>query len=1021
MKKILLILFLLVGCCTPAFSAAIVGQWDFNNPSDMTHATIGPDLVLTGTHTSVSGTNPGDYAASIGLGSYYTCNNNFSPNGGGNYVNNYTLVYDIKCPLTSGYSSLLQTNPSNSNDGDIFTKSNGAIGVGDTGYAPEGTISKDTWTRVVVRVENGKRYEIWKNGVRVLNGTPQSVDGRFGIEKVFHLFRDNDGEEETIEISKFVFYDGVLTQEEIEALGGATEAATPVGQWDFDDPQNLTLATTGQNLTLTGFDSAVEGINSGDGAARIGVGSYYSINHGITPVNGEENVNQWSLVVDFKFSESGNNNWKCFFQTDPSNSNDGDCFINEDNAIGVAETGYSNAPDNSSLEFACEPGEWYRLVAVIDNNNRFDLYINGKLVLDGKPQEIDGRFSLEEALLLFADENGEDNTIDVSLVQLYDKALSSEEVAVLQGPGGEKPPKKLEFLTDPYLQNVKKDGITIMWETSIEAESSVEYSTDDSFDYSVVPTFETNSKETVIYKAVLTELSPDTKYHFRVTADDLVISDLSFKTAPEEKIAFSFGVWADSQGTNHGTYPEDSFEPTKSMMAHMAQNVDIGVSVGDLAEDGNSYTDTHIYYLDRVAKYLGKTIPWFNAWGNHDKSQGAMIRQFADMPSKDRGEPYNAGYGSFMFEYAGCYFICVDDACLSYEEVGVVESMLMEARDNNARHIFVFVHRAPYYERWYPGEESLRLFLVPLLEEYQVDILFSGHTHEYERGYLNGVYYCVTGGGSWLDFPEPLTGDWPHMTVGGYHNLAEGIDGGLVNEYVRVDVTDNGFTTHMIAFKPSGEEMPDVTDKFGSPNFETAGIDFPEAIVGEAYEHNLSETATDPDNRDLVFSMAEGPGWLSVDSDGNLYGTPSSTDLGLNTFKIKVENDRNGYDIAEVQILVNDNSGLALITDLVDVELSNTKYNRRQETYSVTAELKNASNMTISGPLRLVITNLTPDDAQVEDSDGSLNGSPFIEFLGEGQTFFPGEVLGPVTIKIKTTSRDRLQFNREVYGKADPQ
>ena len=1020
MRRVLLILLLLVGFCRPALSAEIVGQWDFDDPSDMTHATVGPDLVLTGSQTSVSGHSAGDYAASIGSGSYYTCNNDFTPNGGGSYVNNYTLVYDIKCSLTSGYSSLLQTNPTNSNDGEIFTKSNGAIGVGSTGYAPSGTIEADTWTRIVFRVENGTLFEIWKNGEKVLDGAAQEVDGRFGIESVFHLFLDNDGEEETIEISKFVFYDGALSEEEIEALGGAQKDATLVGQWDFDDPENLTLATIGQDLTLTGSDTSVEGISAEDGAARIGIGSYYSITHGIAAANGETNVNQWSLVIDFKFSESEDNTWKTLFQTDPSNTTDGDCFINEENAIGVSATGYSNATDNDSLEFTCEAGKWYRFVAVADNNSgRFDLYINGELVLDGTAQDVDGRFSLAETLLLFADENGEDNTIDVSLVRLYDMALTSDEVAELLGPGGEEVQQTLTFLTDPYLQNVKQDGITIMWETNIEADSSVEYSTDASFDNSVAPTFVTNTEGTRIYKAVLTGLTADTEYRFRVKADDLVISDLSFKTAPAEKIAFSFGVWADSQGTNHGTYADDLYEPTKSMMAHMAENVDIGVSVGDLAEDGTDYTDTHVYYLDRVAKYLGKTRPWFNAWGNHDAEQGAIIRQFADMPSQDRGDPYDAGYGSFMFDYAGCYFICIDDDCLTVDEVSVVENMLMEAKENEARHIFVFIHRAPYYERWYDGEESVRTYLVPLLETYGVDVLFSGHTHAYQRGYLNGVYYCVTGGGSWLDTGEALTTDWEHMTVGGYTDLADGIDGGLVNEYVRVDVTDNGYTVHMIPFEPSGEEMSGVSDDFGSPNFESSSIALPGATVNEAYGQDLSELASDPDSRDLTFSMIDGPEWLSVDENGILSGTPTSDDLGVNTFELKVENDRNGYDIAEVQIVVA--GGLDLVSNLVDVDISGTKYNRRSSTYSVTAELENVSDTTISGPIRLVITDLTPEDAEVANSDGSLNGSPYIEFLGEDQAFSPGDVLGPLTIKITTSSRSKLKFNQDVYGQADNQ
>ena len=52
-----------------------------------------------------------------------------------------------------------------------------------------------------------------------------------------------------------------------------------------------------------------------------------------------------------------------------------------------------------------------------------------------------------------------------------------------------------------------------------------------------------------------------------------------------------------------------------------------------------------------------------------------------------------------------------------------------------------------------------------MMEKYGVDVCFSGHMHGYERGDLNGVYYCVTGGGSGLDIPEPLVREWPHMTV----------------------------------------------------------------------------------------------------------------------------------------------------------------------------------------------------------------------------------------------------------------
>lgn len=390
------------------------------------------------------------------------------------------------------------------------------------------------------------------------------------------------------------------------------------------------------------------------------------------------------------------------------------------------------------------------------------------------------------------------------------------------------------FRTEPYLQNVSPTGITIMWELTSQSNCLLQYGPNTSLGSEIIPEETTVQSDCYVYKALLNELESDTSYYYRVLINGEPAPIRSFTTAPRGIKTFSFGVWGDSQGTNHNDFPDDPLEPTKSIFAHMAQHVDIAISAGDLAENGNSLNDTRRYYLDRVAKYLGPKVPWFNAWGNHDAGPNGVIRQFADMPSKYRGNPFHAGYGSFSFEYAGCHFICIDYQ--DEHDFTWIENDFIKAVQKNARFIFVFVHRGPYYERWYDGEAVMRENLVPLMEKYGVDICFSGHTHTYERGYKNGVYYCVTGGGSWLDYSEPLVRDWEHMTVGGYHDLEAEIDGGLVHEYVQVHVDESGFTATMIPFHPDGSIMAGVTDTFakkdeiadinhdGQINFMDAGI-----------------------------------------------------------------------------------------------------------------------------------------------------------------------------------------------------
>ncbi|RME94489.1 MAG: metallophosphoesterase family protein [Verrucomicrobia bacterium] len=369
------------------------------------------------------------------------------------------------------------------------------------------------------------------------------------------------------------------------------------------------------------------------------------------------------------------------------------------------------------------------------------------------------------------------------------------------------------FLTPPYLQNVRPDGITIMWETAGDSEGSVEYGPDPGYGNQVMAAREPTGAGSWVHRAVLQNLLPDNTYHFRVWSGGLPDVDRQFRTAPDGPADFSFVVWGDSQGNNHGAFPGDPDEPTKAMMRHMAASgCAFGVTVGDLAESGASYSDTRRYYLDRVARLLGTQVPWFVAWGNHDGGRDAVIRRFADQPSQERPR-FGPGYGSFSFDYGGCHFVCLDYATAAADIRTWLRQDLEQAAARRPRFTFLFIHVPPFCELWIDGDAALRRELTPLLEEFGVAVCFSGHTHEYERGWLNGVYYCVTGGGSWLDSPEVLVHDWPHMTVGGYHEIpgvprpGPNRGGGLINEYVRVEVRGDEFVASMIGFRPDGTEV----------------------------------------------------------------------------------------------------------------------------------------------------------------------------------------------------------------------
>ncbi|MGD8778474.1 MAG: DUF4983 domain-containing protein [Ignavibacteria bacterium] len=201
------------------------GLWLFDDPSDITLATNGIDLTLVGTHESVDGPESQDYAVRIGQGSYYEANPNIYANGGGERVNQYTLIMDCKYPELGSWYALMQTDPTNASDGDLFISPEGKLGVGDLEYT-DSVLTANDWYRLIMTVDlGGEGVKFFLDGDSVHFGGVQEVDNRFslapklGDNKVL-FFADENGEDNTIEVSYLGIYNRILSEDEIIGLGG---------------------------------------------------------------------------------------------------------------------------------------------------------------------------------------------------------------------------------------------------------------------------------------------------------------------------------------------------------------------------------------------------------------------------------------------------------------------------------------------------------------------------------------------------------------------------------------------------------------------------------------------------------------------------------------------------------------------------------------------------------------------------------------------------------------------------------
>ncbi len=315
-----------------------------------------------------------------------------------------------------------------------------------------------------------------------------------------------------------------------------------------------------------------------------------------------------------------------------------------------------------------------------------------------------------------------------------------------------KPEQRLvEVDRKPYLQLPETNSMGIAWRTVKGALGKIKYGKTRQLSNEVI-------EDTVnfIHYVKIENLEPNQKYYYQVWNDLIQFSEVdSFYTAKPDNVKnVSFLILGDSGVGNEIQY--------KIASLIEKDNFDFGIHVGDVSQsDGSEYDEIYFKPYQNIINRMNI----YTCIGNHD-----IYYDDAETYLSNFYYPHNNDLSTeryYSFSWGNTFTINIDsniDFTPGSYQYEFIEDELKSDERKNADWTFVYFHHPPYCELWdsWDGDQEARDHLLPLFEKYSVDMVFNGHTHGYERGKLNGVYYVISGGGGGgLDY---LARDFTHIT-----------------------------------------------------------------------------------------------------------------------------------------------------------------------------------------------------------------------------------------------------------------
>lgn len=314
-----------------------------------------------------------------------------------------------------------------------------------------------------------------------------------------------------------------------------------------------------------------------------------------------------------------------------------------------------------------------------------------------------------------------------------------------------------QILRGPYLQIATDTSIVIRWRTADTCNAQVRYGKHPSL-------LDKKAEDTTLTRdhvVCLGNLDAETKYYYtigKVGESPMVGTDTAqyFKTHPPKGSERPVLLWA--LGDAGKTVDEQRWVRDAYISYKKDRPTDLWLLLGDNAyTEGTDAEYQYTLFENMFEQQLKNTTLW-PCPGNHDlRSYMNMVddapyfKIFSTPLKGEAGGVPSCHKAYYSFDYANVHLISLDSyGSPRYSTQDMATWLKADLAANARKWVIAYWHHPPYTKGTHDSDVTggddvmcmeMREQILPILEQYGVDLVLNGHSHSYERSYMVHGYY----------------------------------------------------------------------------------------------------------------------------------------------------------------------------------------------------------------------------------------------------------------------------------------